>query len=116
MDALSTYRPQATHNSVEADVYLFTRLRQLSFKQRLDLAIAHNRCVKKLSLAGVKMRQRDQAPVEEIRFAFARAVLAEKFPPGFEPTGTDEKMWIQDSIFLAGELHQILESIGNSRE
>lgn len=104
------YRPQASDTSIEADIYLFNRLRQLSFKQRLEIFAAHDRGVKKLSLVGVKMRNRE-APIETIRLHFARAVLGDKFPEGFQPQGTDEKMWIQDSIALAGELHQILESV-----
>ena len=106
----TNYRPQAPGTSIEADIYLFNRLRQLSFKQRLEIFAAHDRGVKKLSLAGVKMRNRE-APIETIRLHFARAVLGDKFQEGFQPKGTDEKMWIQDSIALAGELHQILESV-----
>ncbi|MEM7595699.1 MAG: hypothetical protein AAF383_30065, partial [Cyanobacteria bacterium P01_A01_bin.83] len=86
------------------------RLRQLSLKQRIEMAASHDRGIKKLCLAGIKSRDRD-ASLEEIRLHFARAVLAEKFLPGFQPTGGDETMWIQDSISLAGELHQILESV-----
>ncbi len=104
------YRPQAADTSIEADVYLFNKLRQLSVKQRVEIATTHDRGVRKLCLAGIKWRRRD-APVEEIRLLFARAVLAEKFHPDFKPTGTDETMWIQDSIALAGELHQLFESI-----
>lgn len=105
-----SYRPQAKDTSIEADIYLFHRLRQLSFKQRLEIFAAHDRGVKKLSLAGVKMRNRE-APIETIRLHFSRAVLGDKFPEGFQPQATDEKMWIQDSIALAGELHQIFESV-----
>jgi len=104
------YRPQATDSSIEADVYLFNRLRQLSLKQRVEIAATHDRGVRKLCLAGIKWRLKS-APIEEIRLLFARAVLAEKFHPDFKPTGVNETMWIQDSIALAGELHQLLESI-----
>ncbi|MEA5573867.1 hypothetical protein [Calothrix sp. UHCC 0171] len=137
------YRSQAADTNVDADIYLFARLRQLALKQRIEIAIAHNRGVRKLCLAGIKSRHRG-ASLEEIRLQFARAVLSEKFPPGFQPQGgesfagvgfrsqsragvppvegtgvpsklknseTDETIWIQDSISLAGELHQILESV-----
>lgn len=104
------YRPQASDTNIDADIYLFTRLRQLSLKQRVEMAASHDRGIKKLCLAGIKSRNRG-VPLEEIRLHFARAVLAEKFLPGFQPTGGDETMWIQDSITLAGELHQILESV-----
>ena len=104
------YQPQAPDTNIDADVYLFARLRQLSLKQRVEMAASHDRGIKKLCLAGIKSRNRG-VPLEEIRLHFARAVLAEKFLPGFQPTGGDETMWIQDSITLAGELHQILESV-----
>ena len=104
------YRPQAPDTNIDADVYLFARLRQLSLKQRVEMAASHDRGIKKLCLAGIKSRNRG-VPLEEIRLHFARALLAEKFLPGFQPKGGDETMWIQDSITLAGELHQILESV-----
>ncbi|MBW4555938.1 MAG: hypothetical protein KME59_08365 [Trichormus sp. ATA11-4-KO1] len=106
----STYQPQAADTNIEADKYLFARLRQLSLKQRLEMFAAHERGVKKLCLAGIKSRHCG-APVEEIRGIFIRAVLAEKLRVDFHPKGNDEKMWIQDSITLAAELHQIFESI-----
>ncbi|WP_235602641.1 hypothetical protein [Nodularia spumigena] len=103
------YQPQASDTNIEADKYLFTRLRQLSFKQRLEMLVVHERGVKKLCLVGIKSRHRG-ASVEEIRRVFTRAVLAEKFRVDFHPQGNDENMWIQDSISLARELHQIFES------
>jgi hypothetical protein len=104
------YRPQAEDTSIESDVYLFDRLRSLSLTQRIEQAAAHDRAVRKLCLAGIKSRCQN-LPIEEIGLHFARAVLAEKFSPGFKPSGTDERMWIQDSIALAQELHQILVSL-----
>ncbi|MEO0844030.1 MAG: hypothetical protein AAF063_34880, partial [Cyanobacteria bacterium J06643_5] len=105
-----SYRPQAPDANIDADIYLFARLRQLSLKQRVEMAASHDRGIKRLCLAGIKSRNCG-VPLEEIRLHFARAVLAEKFLPGFQPTGDDETRWIQDSITLAGELHQILESV-----
>jgi hypothetical protein len=106
----SNYQPQAANTSIDADIYLFARLRQLSFKQRIEMFAAHDRGVKKLCLAGIKFRH-PGASLEEIRSMFTRAVLAEKFSLKFKPKGVDESMWIQDSIALAGELHELFESI-----
>ncbi|MDB9323972.1 hypothetical protein PN483_21590 [Nodularia spumigena CS-591/04] len=103
------YQPQANDTNIEADKYLFARLRQLSLKQRLEMLVVHERGVKKLCLVGIKSRHRG-ASVEEIRRVFTRAVLAEKYSLDFHPQGNDENMWIQDSISLAGGLHQIFES------
>jgi len=103
------YRTQAADTNIEADIYQFDRLRQLSLTQRLEMFVAHERGVKKLCLAGIKFRHRE-APFEEIRRVFIRAVLAEKYRVDFQPKGNDENMWIQDSITLAAELHQIFES------
>ncbi|WGV28651.1 hypothetical protein [Halotia branconii] len=104
------YQPQTSDTNIEADIYLFTRLRQLSLAQRIKMFAAHDSGIKKLCLAGIKLRHRD-APLEEIRRIFARAMLAEKFSLEFELKGVDESMWIQDSITLAGELHQLFVSI-----
>ncbi|QSJ21081.1 hypothetical protein JYQ62_33320 [Nostoc sp. UHCC 0702] len=104
------YQPQAADTNIEADIYLFARLRQLSLAQRLEMFIVHERGVKKLCLAGIKSRHRG-APLEEIRRIFTRAVLGEKYRADFHPKGNDENMWIQDSISLAAELHQIFSFI-----
>lgn len=104
------YRPQAPDTSIEADVYFFSKLRELSCTERIAQASAHDRSVRKLCLTGIKWRHKD-ASLEEIRERFARAVLAEKFHPGFKPLGIDQKMWIQDSFALAGEINQLLESV-----
>ncbi|EKE96666.1 hypothetical protein H6G96_33115 [Nostoc sp. FACHB-892] len=36
-NAKPNYRPQASDTSIEADIYLFARLRQLSLKQRVEM-------------------------------------------------------------------------------
>jgi len=105
-----SYQPQASGVNIEAEIYQFARLRQLSLTQRLEMLIAHERGVKKLCLAGIKLRH-PGATLEEIRYRFTRAVLAQKYREDFYPTGNNEQMWIQDSITLAGELHQIFESM-----
>jgi len=110
MGAKLNYRSQATDISIDADTYLFTQLRKLSLEQRIKMFAAHERGIKKLCLAGIKSRHRGVSK-EEIRCIFARALLAEKFSPNFQSIGVDESMWIQDSISLAGELHQLFESI-----
>ena len=104
------YQPQSQDTNIEADIYFFEKWRQLSLKQRIERFISHERGVKKLCLIGIKSRNRNFT-IQEIRDLFTRAVLGEKFTPDFQPKGIDENMWIQDSISLAGELHQIFESI-----
>ena len=104
------YQPQSEDTNIEADIYFFQKWRQLSLKQRIERFIGHERGVKKLCLIGIKSRNRNFT-IQEIRDLFTRAVLGEKFTPDFQPKGIDENMWIQDSTSLAGELHQIFESI-----
>lgn len=110
MSIKSNYKPQANDTNIDADIDLFARVKKLSLSQRIKIFAAHDSGVKKLCLAGIKFRHRG-ANLEKIRDIFARAVLGEKFTSNFQPTGEDENMWIQDSITLAGELHQIFESI-----
>ena len=104
------YQPQSEDTNIEADIYFFQKWRQLSLKQRIERFISHERGIKKLCLVGIKSRHRNFS-IQEIRDLFTRAVLGEKFTPDFQPKGINENMWIQDSISLAGELHQIFESI-----
>jgi hypothetical protein len=105
-----SYQPQSQDTDIEADIYFFQKWRQLSLKQRIERFISHERGVKKLCLIGIKSRNRNST-IQEIRNLFTRAVLGEKFTPDFQPKGIKENMWIQDSISLAGELHQLFESI-----
>ena len=105
-----SYQPQSQDTDIEADIYFFQKWRQLSLKQRIERFISHERGVKKLCLVGIKSRHRNFS-IQEIRDIFTRAVLGEKFTPDFQPKGINENMWIQDSISLAGELHQLFESI-----
>lgn len=109
----SGYCPQSKDTSIEIDIYFFSKLRQLSLQERVKQALVHDRSVRKMCLAGIKWQNKN-ASLEEIRERFTRAVLAEKLHPGFKPIGTDEKMWIQDSFTLAGEIHQLLESVNIS--
>ncbi|MBC5793631.1 hypothetical protein H5968_00275 [Sphaerospermopsis sp. LEGE 00249] len=109
----SNYQPQSQDTNIEADVYLFNRLRNLTLKQRLEMFISHEKGVKKLCLVGIKSRHRNFT-IQEIRDKFTCAVLGEKYTPEFQPKGINENMWIQDSISLAGELHQIFASINIS--
>jgi hypothetical protein len=111
LQAKPGYRPQSEDTSIEADFYLFSRLRQLTLQQRVELAIAQDRSTRKLCLTGIQWRHPD-ASQEEIRDRFARAVLADRFPPHFQPSSIDEAMWLQDSITLAQTLHSIFESAG----
>ena len=104
------YQPQSEDTNIEADIYFFQKWRQLSLKQRIERFISHERGIKKLCLVGIKSRHRNFS-IQEIRDLFTRAVLGEKFTPDFQPKGINENMWVQDSISLAGELHQIFESI-----
>jgi hypothetical protein len=104
------YQPQDQDTSIEADIYFFQKWRQLTLKQRIEKFISHDQGVKKLCLIGIKSRHRNFS-IQEIRNIFTRAVLGEKFTPDFQPKGINESMWIQDSISLAGELHQLFESI-----
>jgi hypothetical protein len=106
----SNYQAQSQDTNIEVDVYLFQRLRQLTLKQRLEMFISHEKGVKKLCLIGIKSRHQNFT-IQEIRDKFIRAVLGEKNTPDFQPKGINENMWIQDSISLAGELHQIFASI-----
>ena len=68
------YQPQAPDTSIEADVYFFSRLRQLSCTEHIALASAHNRGVRKLCLIGIKWQHKN-ASLEEIRERFVRAVF-----------------------------------------
>jgi hypothetical protein len=106
----SNYQPQSQDTAIESDIYFFQKWRQLSLKQRIERFISHEQGVKKLCLVGIKSRNRNST-IQEIRVLFTRAVLGEKFTPDFQPKGINENMWIQDSISLAGELHQLFELI-----
>lgn len=55
----SNYKSQSQDTAIQADVYFFSRLRQLTLKQRIEMFISHERGVKKLCLVGIKSRHRN---------------------------------------------------------
>lgn len=101
------YRPQAEDTCLDADVFQFSLLRQWDIADRLKLTAKLTKQLRALCLAGIKRRG---CPAAEVRSRFDQAVLAENWHSSFQPTGTDEMVWIQDSIELASQLHVLLEA------
>jgi hypothetical protein len=99
------YQPQAPDTSIEADRFLFQRLRQQSVSQRMAYVAQHTRSLNTLCLSGIK-RRHPQASWAQIREQFALAKLR-TLPAGLTLLGEDETMWVQDSITLAQELDRI---------
>jgi hypothetical protein len=99
------YQPQAPDTSIEADRFLFQRLRQQSVSQRIAYVAQHTRSLNTLCLSGIK-RRHPQASWAQIREQFALAKLR-TLPAGLTLLGEDETMWVQDSITLAQELDRI---------
>jgi hypothetical protein len=112
MTKTALYQPQAPDTTIEADRFLFQRLRQQSVSQRVACAAQHTRSINTLCLSGIK-RRHSQASLTKIREQFAIAKLR-TLPAGLTLVGEDETMWVQDSITLAQDLncifveHQIL--------
>jgi hypothetical protein len=99
------YQPQAPDTCIEADRFLFQRLRQQSVSQRIAYVAQHTRSLNTLCLSGIK-RRHPQASWAQIREQFALAKLR-TLPAGLTLLGEDETMWVQDSITLAQELDRI---------
>jgi hypothetical protein len=99
------YQPQAPDTSIEADRFLFQRLRQQSVSQRIAYVAQHTRSLNTLCLSGIK-RRHPQASWAQIREQFALAKLR-TLPAGLTLLGEDETMWVQDSITLAQDLDRI---------
>ncbi|NJK27558.1 MAG: hypothetical protein HC925_01915 [Coleofasciculaceae cyanobacterium SM2_3_26] len=104
-----TYKSQAIDTSEESDRYFFHLLQGRSPQQRLQMAAAMMQNARRFSLASLHQH------FGELRSeAFARKVAAawlqEDCPPEFTPT-LNEMTWIQDSISLAGLLHEILTQL-----
>lgn len=103
------YRPQAEDTSIESDILMFYLLRQRSPSDRLRMAAGMNRSARSLSLDSFRL----QFPhLNSTQFArhIAQAWLQEDCPSHFVPQGND-MTWIQDSISLARELHDILAGL-----
>ena len=103
------YRPQAEDTSLETDWFYFNLLRQRSNGDRLQMAAALTRNARELSLCGLRRSFSALSP-SEFALKVARTWLGDRFPEGFVPSG-DEMTWIQDSIGLAIQLHQLFERL-----
>jgi hypothetical protein len=99
------YRPQSTDCSIESDLLQFELLRRWSPTQRLLQAASLMRSARQLSL-NAHHRRFPQLSTTELGQKLARAWLQEYCPLEYIPTGT-EMTWIQDSIQLAAELHDL---------
>lgn len=106
----TTYRPQSTDTSIEADRHLFALLSSRSNEQRWAMTVAHTQGGLRMSLAGLQWRFSKLSAAEFARTA-ATVWLGDNWPAGFEPKG-DPMTWTQDSIGLAQRLHRIFESLG----
>jgi hypothetical protein len=99
------YRPQSIDCSIESDLLQFELLRRWSPTQRLIQAGSLMRSARQLSLNAHRQRF-PQLAHAELGQKLARTWLQEYCPPAYIPTGT-EMTWIQDSIQLAAELHEL---------
>ena len=99
------YRTQSVDCSIESDLLQFELLRRWSPTQRLMQAASLMRSARQLSLNAHRQRF-PQLSTLELGQRLAQAWLQENCPLEYTPTGT-EMTWIQDSIQLAAELHDL---------
>lgn len=103
------YRPQASDASIQTDAFEFALLQQRSNSDRLQMSAILTQGARQLSLCGMR---HTHSFLSEIEFAsaIAKAFLGENCPKNFIPTG-NEMTWIQDSIALAVQLHDIFTEL-----
>jgi hypothetical protein len=106
------YRTQSTDCSIESDILQFKLLRQWTPTRRLIQAASLMRSARQLSLNAHRQRF-PQLSRSELGQRLAQAWLQEYCPSKYIPTGT-EMTWIQDSIQLAAELHDLFVAHGVS--
>jgi hypothetical protein len=99
------YRTQSTDCSIESDILQFELLRRWSPTRRLMQAASLMQSARQLSLNAHRKRF-PQLSTSELGQRLAQAWLQENCPLEYIPTGT-EMTWIQDSIQLAAELHDL---------
>ena len=99
------YRPQSADCSIESDLLQFELLRRWSPTQRLLQAGSLMRSARQLSLNAHRHRF-PQLSTVALGQKLARTWLQEYCPVAYIPTGT-EMTWIQDSIQLAVQLHEL---------
>jgi hypothetical protein len=106
------YRTQSIDCSIESDLLQFELLRRWSPTRRLMQAASLMRSARQLSLNAHRQRF-PQLSCSELGQRLAQAWLQEYCPLEYIPTGT-EMTWIQDSIQLAAELHDLFVANGIS--
>ncbi|WP_017302332.1 hypothetical protein [Nodosilinea nodulosa] len=99
------YRPQADDTGVETDLLCFYLLRQKTVAERLQMGAQLTRSARQFALNCFHQRFAQLTPRQFAR-KIAEAWLQEHCPADYVPGGS-EVSWIQDSIQLAVELHQI---------
>jgi hypothetical protein len=99
------YRTQSTDCSIASDLLHFELLRRWSPTQRLLQSGSLMRSARQLSLNAHRQRF-PQLTTAALGQKLAQAWLQEYYPAAYIPAGT-EMTWIQDSIQLAGQLHEL---------
>lgn len=99
------YRPQAEDTGAETDLLCFYLLRQKTVAERLQMGAQLTRSARQFSLNCFHQRFA-HLDVQQFARKMAEAWLQEHCPPDYVPGGS-EVSWIQDSIQLAVDLHQI---------
>jgi hypothetical protein len=102
------YRPQADDTTVETDLLCFYLLRQKTVSERLQMGAQLTRSARQFAINCFHQRF---SHLNQQQFArkLAEVWLQEDCPPDYVPGGS-EVTWIQDSIQLAADLHQIFET------
>jgi hypothetical protein len=102
------YRPQADDTTVETDLLCFYLLRQKTVSERLQMGAQLTRSARQFAINCFHQRF---SHFNQQQFArkLAEVWLQEYCPPDYVPGGS-EVTWIQDSIQLAADLHQIFET------
>ncbi|MBE9117916.1 hypothetical protein IQ249_18625 [Lusitaniella coriacea LEGE 07157] len=102
------YRTQAADTAIEVDIFEFALLRKKSNRDRALLTATLTRGARQLCLCGLKHTHRN---LSQNAFAqlVARAFLGDDNPPTFLPGG-DTMTWIQDSLELTAQLHELFET------
>jgi hypothetical protein len=106
------YRAQSADCSIESDLLQFELLRRWSPTQRLRQAASLTRSARQLSLNSHRQRC-SQLSLSALGQKLAQTWLQEYCPKDYIPTGT-EMTWIQDSIQLAAQLHELFIANGIS--
>ncbi len=104
------YKTQSIDTSIDAEMYLFGLWRQMDLEQKEKLILRIFKKAAIFTLTGIKSLYPEASP-QEVRYHYVRNRLGVNVAELLKPITYNQKLMIEDPIYLARKIAVLLESL-----